>query len=114
MKQFIQNKYVIGVLAVLILVLTNPSERKHQEKVMAAFSKNLSKISSQNSYESAGQTLGLFLVEALIPKIVFRNNYVLFSLTEVSFQGQSKIVGIGILGNVYLSSKVDESLNNQK
>lgn len=113
MKQLIKNKYVIGALAVLTLILTNPSERKHQQQVMAAFSKNLSKSSSQNSYESAGRTLGLFFVEALIPKIVFRNNYVLFSLTEVTFQGQSKIVGIGILGNVYLSSKVDESLNNQ-
>ena len=35
--------------------------------------------------------------------MVIKDNYIIFSLTKISAFGESKIVGYGILGNVYIS-----------
>jgi hypothetical protein len=109
MKNLIKNKYVLLALGVLVLLLTNPSERKHQDKVTSKIIDNVTKSTkSSNSYETAGAAIGLFFVDALVKNMVHRNNYLIFSLTEVSFQGKSKIIGFGILGYVYVSNEIEK------
>ena len=66
------------------------------------------KASDAGGLESLGMMLGTTLAEGLINNMVSRDNYLLFSLTKVTFDGESKIIGIGILGNVFLTGKVDD------
>jgi hypothetical protein len=108
MKNLIKNKYVLLVLGILILIITNPSERRHQEKVTSKFMQSVSKYNnSNNAYESAGQALGLYFVDIMVKNMIHRNNYLLFSLTEFSYQGKTKIIGFGILGYVYITNEIE-------
>jgi hypothetical protein len=51
------------------------------------------------------------IIANMVDATVTRNNWVLFSTTEITIEGKSKTIGVGILGHVYLSSKVDEALS---
>ncbi len=108
MKNLIKNKYVLLVLGILILIISNPSERRHQEKVTSKVMQSVSKYNnSNNPYESAGQALGLYFVDIMVKNMIHRNNYLLFSLTEFSYQGKTKIIGFGILGYVYITNEIE-------
>jgi hypothetical protein len=68
-----------------------------------------------NEWEQLGQAFGMMLGGALVDRIVDNfvstDNYVLFSTTKVSWEGKTKIIGIGAFGNVFISSKLDEAIN---
>ena len=50
--------------------------------------------------------IGGALVDNLTEYVVSRRNYVFFSTTIVSILGKEKVIGIGILGNVFISEDV--------
>lgn len=70
---------------------------------------------TNNEWEQAGQALGLMLGGAIIDQVinnfVSADNYVLFSTTKITWDGKTKIVGIGVFGNVYLTRQLDDALN---
>jgi hypothetical protein len=74
---------------------------------------NLTK--TDNEWEQAGQALGMMLGGALVDKIidnlVSTENYILFSTTKISWEGETKIIGIGAFGNVFTTSKLDDTMN---
>jgi len=39
------------------------------------------------------------------------DNYVLFSTTKITWEGETRIIGIGAFGNVFITKELDESLN---
>ena len=115
-KQFL---ILFSSLLVLILVFTNPSELNHIEtvksKLKMAFKKKMaSEMIDENtdSMESLGKGIGLMLGDVFIDKIadgyISRNNYFLFSTTKAEYKGETKIIGLGILGNVFVTDKLDE------
>jgi hypothetical protein len=69
---------------------------------------------SNNSFNSIGKGLGMILGDALIDRLtenfVFRQNFVIFSLTKVNFKGEDKIIGFGILGNIFITDRIEEAL----
>lgn len=114
-KQFYS---LISILLVAILIFTNPNEEDHiqnvKSKLKIAFKKKMSSEISENqddAFEALGNGLGLFLGDTFIDKltdgIVSRENYLLFSLTNASYKNEEKIIGFGILGNVFLSDKIE-------
>lgn len=93
------------VLIILILIGTNPSLQQHKEAFTEyAFKKsNLNDISNnKNSLEVLGNELGKSLGKTLIENIIQRDNYYVLSLTQITYEGNEKIIGIGILGNVWI------------
>lgn len=116
------KKQIFGILStffILVLIITNPSEESHIEKVKSklrvALKKNMTKElenKSSNVFESIGNGIGFLLVDSMIDKMtegfITRNNYLLFSTTNVDYKGENKIIGLGILGNIYLTEKIDE------
>lgn len=107
---------VLGVL-LLIAILTNPGKEVHKEEVKSKFTESYQKsleanaTSDNNGFEALGSLLGTSLINALIENNVSCDNYVLFSITKITYKGESKSIGLGLLGNVFLSGKMDEVLN---
>ena len=108
---------VVSLFAVLLLVLTNPSDADHKAAVKTKFNvlvqertKKQTTSEDANFAEGLGTLLGGFFIDKLIDTGVTRSNYLLFSTTSFTFGKESKTIGFGILGNVFFSSKVDEAL----
>jgi len=107
-------------LFVIIFALTNPAPEIHKEKVRFKlnefYEKEMAKEdnTATNQFSQAGKSMGMILAKSMINMIIDNSisssNYLLFSTTNVTWEGQTKIVGIGILGNVFLSSKIDDAI----
>jgi hypothetical protein len=116
------NKGQFIIIVILLLSFTNPSPDRHKDfirnKLNASFSqsKTFEVKPEQNNFEAAGNAIGLLLSATFINKIVDNfissTNYGLFSTTNVNIQGQSKIIGLGIFGNIFLDSNAESILNN--
>ncbi|SHG36587.1 DUF4359 domain-containing protein [Flavobacterium johnsoniae] len=104
----------------LITALTNPSTEKHKEEVklkMNAFLEkemNKEKTNQNDELSAAGSLMGNALAKSMInmmvDNMVSSSNYILFSTTNVTVEGKTKTIGFGILGNIFLSSKIDEAI----
>lgn len=121
---------ILSVLLVAILIFSNPSEEVHiqsvKSKLKMAFKKKMSSEMSENqddTFKTLGNGLGLLLGDTFIDKltdgIVSRENYLLFSLTNANYKGEEKTIGFGILGNVFLTKKIENifkqnQLDNQE
>jgi citrate lyase synthetase len=103
-----KKNYVIGgiIMLVLLLAFTNPSEQEHKNSVMKTLTKSVESTSTSNKWEQLGQNLGIMIVERFVDNAVKRNNFILFSFTKATYQGETKNIGFGILGKVYLSDKI--------
>lgn len=110
----------IGVV-LLVAVITNPNKDRHKEVIKEKFNSYMQKSmaeglsNSDNEWEQAGEALGLMLggalIDGIISNIVTTDNYVIFSTTKITWEGKSKIIGVGVFGNVFLTSKIDDALN---
>ncbi|WP_291097840.1 MULTISPECIES: DUF4359 domain-containing protein [unclassified Flavobacterium] len=113
--------WIITIIAV-IAILTNPNQDRHREVVKSRFNSYiLESLKEKNSKTSAqwadaGKTLGNMLggmfVDQIINNLVSSDNYILFSMTKISWEGKTKTIGFGAFGNVYLIGKIDETLKN--
>lgn len=115
-------KYIIAVIILVILFVSNPTLEDHQRAVKDKVSQMLrNEISSSSDKSSsllgqAGTELGIMygssLVDGIIKEVVRRKDYFFFSLTSVEFNGNNQIIGLGILGNVFISDEVDKALKD--
>ncbi len=118
-----KKRYLAFIILLLVGVLaafTNPKQEIHKEVLKAKISMHLQQSASvgvneaSTSWERAGQSFGLmlgsFIVDQAVNKLVSTNNYVLFSTTRITWQGETHTIGVGAFGNVYVSGKVDEAL----
>lgn len=118
--------YVIIALCLfaLITALTNPGTEKHKEEVKLKMNSFLEKeINKKNDdqndqWSRAGSTMGNILAKSMInmmiDNIVSSSDYILFSTTNITFEEKTETIGIGILGNIFLSEKIDEAMNQGK
>lgn len=112
---------IITVVLSATALFTNPQPERHKEAVkskLSAFMQQSMKESltqTDNEWEQAGQALGMMLGGALVDRIVEElitsDNYLLFSTTRMHWDGESKVIGIGIFGNVFLSKDIDHALD---
>ena len=75
-----------------------------KEKINAS-----SNFESSNDFQSGAEETALNLLEGFAEKAVTRDNYLLFSLTKITFGDKAKIIGFGMLGNVWIFNNVEES-----
>jgi hypothetical protein len=112
--------YIIATFLIIVLfgVLTNPDVNDHREeiktRIMNAIKNNAAIAKPGNDFESAGEAFGLVLagtfVEKLVENMVSRSNYLIFSTTRVEWKGETKTVGFGLFGQVYISEQLDHSI----
>ncbi|WP_410219564.1 DUF4359 domain-containing protein [Pedobacter sp.] len=111
---------IIGVIA-LVAILTNPNQDRHKEVIKIKLSSYMQQSIKKNltetddKWKNAGQALGIMLggalVDRIIDNLISTDNYVLFSTTKITWEGKTKVIGIGAFGNVFITNKLDEAMN---
>ena len=106
---------ILGVI-VLIAIFTNPSTEEHKQAVKSVVNEVVQNSISENSsdMENIGVLLGSSLIDNLVENSITRDNYILFSITKISWKDKSRNIGYGLFGNVFLSEKVKEAFKEQK
>ncbi|MDR2963661.1 MAG: hypothetical protein LBU90_08555 [Bacteroidales bacterium] len=106
---------IIIACIILIAIFTNPNQEQHKEavknKVNYSMQKNMN--GSNDGFAAFGAILSGAIAGAVVDNLVSSNNYLLFSTTVVTWQGEAKVIGVGLFGNVFLSPKFDEVLSNE-
>ena len=117
------NTIILFLLSILFLaaVLTNPNLERHKEVIKGKVIVHLQKSvkeglnDSSNEWKQAGQAIGMMLggvfINGLLDNLVTTDNYVLFSTTKISWQGESRVIGIGVFGNVFITGEFEKTLN---
>lgn len=107
---------IIFAAIVLIAIFTNPSTEEHKQAVKSVVNRVVQNSVSENTsdMENFGVLLGSSLVEKLVENSVIRDNYLLFSITKISWKGESRNIGYGVFGNVFLSDKVKEAFQDKE
>lgn len=114
-----QISILIVVILLLIAIFTNPNQEDHKEKVKSTFTTYYQKslkenqTESENKFEALGSLLGTSLINTMIENSVSSDNYLVFSVTKMTYDGQEKSIGYGAFGNVFLSSKIEEAYKTQ-
>lgn len=113
-KNIIYTIIFVGV--VILLALTNPSEEKHFAEVRKIILKrtgNQFDYSGSKEWEILGQGLGLALENKIVgpfaSSVIEVNNYVLFSIAKLNWKGIERVIGIGLLNNVWVLSEVNRA-----
>ena len=113
-----KSNIILIVFATIILmaVLTNPSSEEHKQAVNSVVNQVVQNSISENGsdMEKLGILFGSSLAEKLIENSVTRDNYIVFSITKITWQGESKSIGYGLFGNVFLSEKVNKAFNKSE
>lgn len=107
---------IIGsIFLVLLLLVTNPSQDKHKlalkDKFISSITTELDKQKQKTGMEGLQLSVATMFINNMVDNTVTSNSYLLFSTTKIKIDGVEKTIGFGILGHVYLSSKIDEALN---
>ena len=107
---------IIGsIFLVLLLLVTNPSQDKHKlalkDKFISSITKELDKQKQKTGMEGLQLSVATMFINNMVDNTVTSNSYLLFSTTKINIEGNEKTIGFGILGHVYLSSSIDEALN---
>jgi hypothetical protein len=113
--------FIILIVILLIAVVTNPKIETHKQEVKAKLNSKLQGALTEqdpemDKFEKAGYNLGVLLGSSLVDKVIDNSitcdSYILFSITKITWKGESRAIGYGVLGNVFLSSKIDEAFAN--
>jgi len=109
-------------LVVLVAIATNPSPEKHKEalttKLKEYFQEDMNNCFGEpnSGWERIGHAFGMMLgnalIEPIIDEIVSRGNYLVFSTTKITWEGETNMVGIGLFGQVFITKELDEKLND--
>lgn len=109
------NKGLLIVLAVLIIAaFTNPDESRHKEilinkikpeMVQAFFGEK--DVEKMTNLDALSFMLGTTIVSKFVENVISVDNYVVFSLTKFTWDGETKTVAIGLFGNVLLYKDLD-------
>lgn len=112
---------LIALGAILaITIFTNPSQEMHKDivksKLTTYYQKSIEKDETipKNGFSALGSLLGTSLINTLVQNSVSSDNYLFFSVTKVAYEGEENSIGFGVLGNVFLSDRVEEAFQNEK
>jgi hypothetical protein len=112
----------VGIV-VVIAAITNPGKQAHVDAVKeflleSANEKMMTELDGANKWETVGAalgyTLGVNVIDKMAGSFVRSRNFVIFSTTVVTYKGESKTIGIGGFGNVWLFKKIDQSVLQQE
>jgi hypothetical protein len=99
---------------------TNPTSVEHKlilkDKMREYLNTEIDKMQLENDNKfaalgaSLGAAFGGIIVDKFIDENVVVDDYYLFSITNVRWEGKIKMVGLGIFGKVILHPDIDKKL----
>ena len=95
----------------LVAVVTNPTREEHEKAVKEKATQLLrqeSGVENKNVVDFGMQLFGNTLVEQFMEANMKVDNYYLFSLIKIRWNGEEAVIGGGAFKYVWLSSKMDE------
>lgn len=102
-----KSKYILlGLLSLVIItaVITNPKKENHLDKVFNEFIVNKNELAKTNGFE----LMALPFAKNAFGEILSVDNYVLFSIGKIKFNGINEKISIGVFGNVFLTINKSE------
>ena len=119
LKKKLSPGLLVGMILMIIILaamLTNPSEEMHRAAVKERFisdvyqpNDGLVRASAEDMGDSALEMPETMPVDQMLPALVYRKNFVLFSLTELRMDNEKKIIGTGFLGQVWVDEPESSS-----
>lgn len=104
---------ILGVI-LLIAYLTNPKEELHKEmleiRLMEVLDETMLERQDDVIAFTAWKLAGRQVVETFADNYISVDNYFLFSLTRLHWDGASYITGIGGFGKVYITKRLNSEL----
>ena len=101
-----QVSFLVIALILIAAVFTNPNLSQHRDAVKQKLNEYIQKKADKEG------ALSLFIATALVERtidtVINSDNYVVFSLTKATWKGESKVIGIGVFGNVFTFGKINE------
>jgi hypothetical protein len=118
---------IISVVVLGVLIASNPNTQDHRKAIKAKIIKIVEKEFSMTNIESNegntllgkyGSLIGTSAVSNFVDDLVRENvnckNYLLFSLTSIEYNGETNVIGVGILGSVFVGSGFDNNVYQLK
>lgn len=108
------QKLIINIGWIALLIFTNPSLEMHQNKLQEVVFTSILHESGFNKTEKYNwlNILASPGANNMIPLMISRKNYLLFSITVYKWDGESRDVGIGLLGNVFLFKEINDYIDS--
>lgn len=108
-------KVLLLVIAVLLVVLliTNPKPPEHKEAVKESLIDEFHKdkgAEMKDGWDAFGMALSGMLIDKMVDNFVGSDNYLLFSTTKLRVKEKSEVVGVGLLGKVFLFPQTKEGI----
>lgn len=106
----------IAVIALILLAayLTNPGKELHKEQLKIKLTEVIGEAMQERQDDlivyGAWEMAGGMMIEAFTGNNMSVDNYFLFSLTRLHWDGRSYIIGIGGFGQVYITKRLDKEL----
>src|SRR5690349_12099517 len=118
------NKSIIfGIIVVILFaaIFTNPNQERHKEVVKTKLNEYVRKSTHDALDKDGGSALGEgiaslvygSLIDQIVNNSISTDNYVVFSITNITFNGETKPIGFGVFGNVFLSDNIKEALDDK-
>ena len=94
----------------IILIASNPNKQDHKEAIKTEVTTAINKLADKDNDEDDLLTMGvktlmrLFAgttVDVTLDQILYYHNYLIYSSTDVTFDGEQHKVSYGILGHVF-------------
>ena len=98
----------LGILALLVVMaVTCPDKDKHVKSVTDSLSVILNDQASgqEDDWEMLGAMLGNKVIGAVIQNNLYVDNYILFNIGRLSYDGEEKIVSVGAFNHVFTASR---------
>jgi hypothetical protein len=105
--------YVLLSLFILITFLSNPKKDDHKDALKIKLTGIIEEIlaeKSDNIFQFGfGRLIGDEIIERTLIS-VSTDNYIFFSLTKFNYASESRIIGFGFLGKVYISNSINREM----
>lgn len=102
---------LVTVALMLVAIATNPSQAKHEQAIKdkaQEILKNQLNYEHEDAFQLGMTLFGDRIVERFVESNVVIENYYLFSITKIRWQGEETLIGGGAFTKVWLSERLDE------
>ncbi len=110
MKKFLLFTLILVIIAG-VCVVTCPDKEAHtaalKEVLNAAITEELSSSESDAGWVTLGSMIGTGLGGLVIDNLLKVDNYFVCSIGTITYDGESKVVSVGVLNHVFTPDKAD-------
>ncbi|BCS86555.1 DUF4339 and DUF4359 domain-containing protein [Prevotella herbatica] len=101
---------IVAVAIIIILAIANPSKDSHKNAIKKELTEAMDKINEKDGYNDDLLSMGLSIitkilddntVDATLDNMLNYHSYIIYSVSDVKFDGREHNVSYGFLGHVY-------------